>query len=362
MTDVNGAVVLTKNRNDEIALGMTLLGLIFSSILYGITLTQTYKYFLRFQRDPFFVKILVVAVFLLDTVSVIFVGHASWYYLVTSAPRRISVWSLNVELALSMAISAISETFLAVRVWKFSDHKHMLTLGLLLLALLHFVSGEVSAVQFLLLKRFAKFNSAKVPSILRLSSAALCDTGIAMSSCYFLRKRRTGFRRTDRMIDHMIIFSINSGLLTSVASIACLITYLVVPRTWVYLALCFLITRLYANTFLCSLNSRQILRTSGERDANSPIPRFRPKRIKSALSRRSDYGANIGEKTPTQIDVFVVTETISDGPPSRPDTGNLPKTPVAHGHPNFMSDSSNGSNTSLGETSSSSLSDAPHHS
>lgn len=74
---------------------------------------------------------------------------------------------------------------------------------------------KVSAIQFLLLKRFARFGSAKVsiprlttffqngvpmpcqqiPSVLRLGSAALCDTGIAISLCYFLHQKRTGYRR-----------------------------------------------------------------------------------------------------------------------------------------------------------------------
>ncbi|KAF9255516.1 hypothetical protein L218DRAFT_967236 [Marasmius fiardii PR-910] len=32
--------------------------------------------------------------------------------------------------------------------------------------------------------------------------------------------------------------------------------YLIVPRTWVYLALCFVISRLYANTFLSAYVSQ----------------------------------------------------------------------------------------------------------
>ncbi|KAF8157019.1 hypothetical protein B0H34DRAFT_481954 [Crassisporium funariophilum] len=296
-----------RTRLEEVSLGMVVLGLIFSSMLYGIMLTQTYKYFQRFRRDPPLVKLLVFAVWLLNTVSVFFVAHASWYYLVTTGPRGLSIWSLNVELALSMAMSGISETFLAARVYKLSGRKIWLTGILLMLALLHFGSGEVAAVEFLLLKRFAKFGSVKVPSIIRLSSAAVTDTAIAVSLCYFLQKKRTGFKKDDEVVNYLILFSINSGLLTSLISIASLATYLLVPRTWVYTALCFLLSRLYANTFLCSLNSRQILLSSGS-DNEKHLPkgaRFRP--------RRSTWSV-AGDKSPTQIDVFVVTETITDGP------------------------------------------------
>ncbi|KAJ4479835.1 hypothetical protein C8R41DRAFT_842898, partial [Lentinula lateritia] len=209
------------------------------------------------------------------------------------------------ELAVSMFISGIAEAFLTYRVWMLSGRQNVLTCALLCFALLHFTSGEVSAAEFLELSRFAKFGSVKVPSVLRLGSASLCDTGIAVSLCYFLQKKRTGYKRTDEIIDHLMLFSINSGLITSVASIACLITYLAIPKTWVYLTLCFLISRLYSNTFLCALNSRQILQNETN-DMDTPVlPRF-----SRGLSRGTPEKNNT-QSRPTQIDVFVVTETIT---------------------------------------------------
>ncbi|KAJ3986182.1 hypothetical protein F5890DRAFT_1505550 [Lentinula detonsa] len=102
-----------------------------------------------------------------------------------------------------------------------------------------------------------------------------------------------------------MLFSINSGLITSVASIACLITYLAIPKTWVYLTLCFLISRLYSNTFLCALNSRQILQND-DNDMDTPVlPRF-SRGLSKGISEK-----NTGRSCPTQIDVFVVTETVT---------------------------------------------------
>ncbi|KAF9041276.1 hypothetical protein BJ165DRAFT_276507 [Panaeolus papilionaceus] len=298
-----------RTRTQEVSLGMVLLGITFSSILYGIMLTQTHKYFQRFRKDPPVVKALVLAVLILNTISMFFVGHASWYYLVTNGVHAVAIWSLNVELALSMIMSAISELFLTYRVYQFSGRNYWLTIILFSLAVLHFGSGEVAAIKFLLLKDFARFASVKVPSILRLGSAAVCDTAIALSLSFFLNKKRTGFKRNDEIINYLILFSINSGLMTSMISIASLITYIVVPRLWVYTALCFLISRLYANTFLCSLNSRQILVNDEDKSPINAIPRKYRKRSKISLLNKSDP-----EKTPTQLDVYVVTETITDGP------------------------------------------------
>ncbi|KAJ3774277.1 hypothetical protein FB446DRAFT_729454 [Lentinula raphanica] len=297
--------IVFRTRAEEIALGMTLLGLFFSSVLYGLALSQLYTYYKRFPRDPLSVKILVIATAILDTVSVVLECHACWYYLVTTGPMTLAVWSLNAELAVSMFISGIAEAFMTYRVWMLSGRQNILTCVLLCFGLLHFVSGEVSAAEFLELSRFAKFGSVKVPSVLRLGSASLCDTGIAVSLCYFLQKKRTGYKRTDEIIDHLMLFSINSGLITSVASISCLITYLAIPKTWVYLTLCFLISRLYSNTFFCALNSRQILQ-NGDNDMDTPVlPRF-TRGLSKAISEK-----NTGRSRPTQIDVFVVTETLT---------------------------------------------------
>jgi len=300
-----------RTRAEEIALGMTLLGLLFSSILYGLALSQVYTYYKRFPRDSYSVKILVVATVILDTVSVIFECLACWYYLVTTGPMSWPVWSLNAELAVSMLISGIAETFMIYRVWMLSTRKTMLTCVLLTFALIHLISGEVSAAQFLELKRFAEFGSVEIPSILRLGSACVCDTGIAVSSCYFLQQKRTGYKRTDEIIDHLMVFSINSGLITSVASIACLVTYITIPKTWVYFTLCFLISRLYSNTFLCALNSRQILQ-SDNNDMDTPIlPRFSGSGIRDLrkTKRTSQKISNLSR--PTQIDICVSKETVT---------------------------------------------------
>lgn len=337
---------MVRTRQQEVPLGMVLLGVIFSSILYGVMLTQTHKYSERFKKDPVLVKTLVFAVLLLNTASVFFVGHAAWYYLVAAGPPKVSIWSLNVELALSMLMSGLSETFLAFRVYKFSGNNAWLTAILLALVILHFGSGEVAAIELLLLKKSASFASVKVPTILRLASAAVCDTAIALSLSYFLHTKRTGFKKSDERINYLILFSINSGLLLSATSIGSLITYLVVPKTWVYTALCFLLSRLYATTFLCSLNSRQILFSNdlhdNEKETRIKIKHvFRPQPSTWSV-RRSGSPDN---KTPTQI--FVVTETVTDCP-------QIMSAAKISNSPNHLKEiMENSSSSSLGRSSSS---------
>ncbi|KAK0204000.1 hypothetical protein DFS33DRAFT_852548 [Desarmillaria ectypa] len=141
----------------------------------------------------------------------------------------------------------------------------------------------VAAGQSLALHQLARFGS--VPHVIRLGSAALCDTSLAISLCYLLHQKRTSYKQTDEIVNHLMMFSISTGLLTSFASVAGLITYLVAPKTWVYLALCFLISRHKA-------------------EESPAMPQFCSRIIPRALLAR--------EKPPTQLDIFIATETISD--------------------------------------------------
>ncbi|GAV99699.1 DNA glycosylase [Lentinula edodes] len=197
----------------------------------------------------------------------------------------LAVWSLNAELAVSMFISGIAEAFMTYRVWMLSGRQNVLTCALASICWKEW-NSYIHGHNLLLL-------------------ALLCSVAFQYVATELIRKKRTGYKRTDEIIDHLMLFSINSGLITSVASIACLITYLAIPKTWVYLTLCFLISRLYSNTFLCALNSRQILQNETN-DMDTPVlPRF-----SRGLSRGTPEKNNT-QSRPTQIDVFVVTETIT---------------------------------------------------
>ncbi|KAG7446814.1 uncharacterized protein BT62DRAFT_967573 [Guyanagaster necrorhizus] len=87
--------VVHRTRSEEIALGMTLLGLLFSSILYGISLSQTYTYYKRFPKDPLSTKLMVIIMTIFNTASVVLVSHAFWYYFVTTGPFGRYIWSVD---------------------------------------------------------------------------------------------------------------------------------------------------------------------------------------------------------------------------------------------------------------------------
>ncbi|KAI6127187.1 hypothetical protein F5141DRAFT_1086268 [Pisolithus sp. B1] len=55
--------------------GSTLVGSLVSSILYGITTLQTYVYYMHNSEDASTTKFIVAAVWVLDTLHVLFICH-----------------------------------------------------------------------------------------------------------------------------------------------------------------------------------------------------------------------------------------------------------------------------------------------
>jgi hypothetical protein len=81
---------------------------------------------------------------------------------------------------------------------------------------------------------------ARLTTIVNLSrlvnvGGAVADISIAASLIYLLQGSRTGFSKSDSIINRLIMFSLNTGLLTSLDAIASLVTISVLPNTFVYI-------------------------------------------------------------------------------------------------------------------------------
>jgi len=92
----------------------------------------------------------------------------------------------------------------------------------------------------------------------------VADVLIAAALFYFLRRSRTGFKKSDTMISRLIMFTVSTGFLTSICAFASLVSILVWGQTLIYVAFYFSLGRLYSNSVLATLNARQSIRGLGE--------------------------------------------------------------------------------------------------
>ena len=115
--------------------------------------------------------------------------------------------------------------------------------------------------------------------------SAAADAVIAGVLVYLLRRSRTGYRRSERMIVRLIRFTVGTGAVTGFIAIICLIMNLVFPLTFYYIlfylmtsrrkylllgsrksvALSICITLVYMNSLLATLNARNgVLNSFGD--------------------------------------------------------------------------------------------------
>ncbi|KAK2464937.1 hypothetical protein APHAL10511_003013 [Amanita phalloides] len=242
-------------------MGAMLVGVLVSAVLHGITLVQTYYYFSLYSKDPWYLKALVVTLVVLDAAHLTFISHMIYHYLIThyydhSALQRV-VWSIVMEALCTGINGGLVQTFYAVRAWKLGN-KNWVILAILMMLVIGQVgcglAWVVIAINTETYEQLLLYNPLTI-SINAISTAA--DVLIAGTLTILLHRARTGFRRSDTMINRLILFVVNTGVLTSLCALASLISLIVSPKTLIYAAFYYCLGRLYTNSLIATLNARK---------------------------------------------------------------------------------------------------------
>ncbi|KAJ8596451.1 hypothetical protein M405DRAFT_166863 [Rhizopogon salebrosus TDB-379] len=248
--------------------GAFLIGVVISATLYGVTCVQTWYYFTRYSSDPWYIRLLVAAVLVSDSVHQALITHTVYTYLVTD----FGVYEDLTTLVWSLIVEVLFNGFTALMVqWSAVSNKSIIaTASVLSLVIGEFVLVVVYVAKAINFTTFAQLTELKPLSMSVNAVAAAGDVLIAIFLCTLLQQSRTGFRRSDTMISKLILFSINTGLLTSVCAVLSLISITVWPNTFIYIAFYFCLGRLYCNSLLATLNARKSLR-GDSRDENMSL-------------------------------------------------------------------------------------------
>ncbi|KAF8342242.1 uncharacterized protein EI90DRAFT_3032586 [Cantharellus anzutake] len=89
---------------------------------------------------------------------------------------------------------------------------------------------------------------------------AICDVTLAVSMTILLRRQRTGFQQTDNILNKLIVYSINTGTVTSVIAIVMCITFAIHGFGSDLLVLGIPLGAVYNFTMLTNLHYRAQLR------------------------------------------------------------------------------------------------------
>ncbi|KAJ7255759.1 hypothetical protein C8J57DRAFT_1655388 [Mycena rebaudengoi] len=245
-------------------LGTTEIGGAVCTFLFGIVTLQTFHYYGHFPTDSKLLKSAVALLWILELGHTISTWHVIYSVTVTfyGQPQHIKrpPHSLEMVVAFSALIYFIVQVFFAHRIRQLSG-RWTITIICWVLAFLR--AGCAFGLLGIMLHTKGieelqeKFKSLMVPA---LSLGASVDVIIAVSICYCLWTMRTsGVNETRRIVDTLVLWTIESGMATGGTSVLTIILFVLrSDLTWV--AFYLILAKLFSNSFLASLNGRQRFR------------------------------------------------------------------------------------------------------
>ncbi|KAK0449510.1 hypothetical protein EV421DRAFT_1424322 [Armillaria borealis] len=95
-------------------LGALLIGLIVSSVIYGITCAQIIRYYQRYRSDSTRLKLAVGVVWLSETASQVMMIYALYYYLIRNRTNILALVDVNWSLVVPFGTNGLAALIIQV--------------------------------------------------------------------------------------------------------------------------------------------------------------------------------------------------------------------------------------------------------
>ncbi|KAM5536906.1 hypothetical protein V8D89_009453 [Ganoderma adspersum] len=229
--------------------------------VYGITVLQAYTYFRNNGQGSPNMRYFVGLLFLLDTVSMILNVDGLYEYVVRDFGNPLLLLKIPGTLALengvTVLIGTMTQCFFAHRLWALSNRNTLLATSIVTLALCSCGPGIAISVHLYTNNGIESIGSLEIRILAGFANglSVICDIVIAAALTYYLNSRRTGFERTNSIINRLIIYAVNRGALTAICQACHMITTIALPGRFIFLPFALLDGKLYCNTLLATLNA-----------------------------------------------------------------------------------------------------------
>ncbi|KIK59133.1 hypothetical protein GYMLUDRAFT_44883 [Collybiopsis luxurians FD-317 M1] len=297
-------------------LGVLEIGILISGVLFGVVTCQVYIYHKNFPKDSLWLQIgLVDGMWLLELGHTICIFHALYFYSVTGNgnPRALAVApkSLSIAVILHGVTIVLVQGYFTYRIYRFSQKPYIVPIISILLMFAQLLAVSTLCAEAVIVA------SKSLPLYLQkwewlllttLWLRVAADLTISSSLVYFLIKQRNNaYKSTVVVVDRLIRWSIETGIITSMLGIILVIAYLTDKHNFAWLALFMVLPKVFSNTLLANMNSRASLRgiqtsvevSGGSSGYSGPTPR----------SRTLATGLNVS--VTTEMDTFDISQTNS---------------------------------------------------
>ncbi|KDQ23512.1 hypothetical protein PLEOSDRAFT_1086817 [Pleurotus ostreatus PC15] len=262
-----------------------LYGLIASCPLYGLSIAQAVFYYRTYAGDPRLIKGFIALLMVLETAHTLLIAHASNVWYLRAALAFVLPKSLLASGYVAYVVISLVQMAYMVRVYRISAGNKWIpvilylriqsSMSLLQLRSLVIVCGCGMNTTLALNVGLISIHhtSAEIFGGLQLAASVVCDVLITGSLVWYLRRGRGAFKQlsvailltsTQNLVDRLVIYSINIGLVTSMLSLVAMITWFAMPDNFIFTTFHILIGKVYVNSWLVTLNTRKTIRSTAK--------------------------------------------------------------------------------------------------
>ncbi|KAI1785523.1 hypothetical protein LXA43DRAFT_1100121 [Ganoderma leucocontextum] len=263
--------------------GVYLISVIVAAVLYGFTVLQALYYYEQFPKDKLVLKVTVGVLWALDTLTIFLDSHGAYFYLISNFTNITAldqeVWSVQAELLVTYTVVLIVQIFFILRMHHLRPHLWYIPVFFGLLAVASYASLIViftrvqqnttwskTASPDVIVRMLDSLRLYRATKSIGINSALpaanwvmgnVVDIGITVVLCWYLWSEKVGVpHRTNVMLNRIIVFLINRGAIAAWVQVLTLLTKLIFPRTFVWLAFHTILSKVYTNSMLATLNAR----------------------------------------------------------------------------------------------------------
>ncbi|KAI0734723.1 hypothetical protein BC629DRAFT_1687961 [Irpex lacteus] len=322
--------------------GAILIGGLLALCISGIVCVQCFIYWRTSPNDRLRIKILVLVVWAFDALHSALICSSLWHYFIEGYHSTVTIKGIHWTVCVTVCITGITtfsiQCFFGHRVWTLSGRKKWIPGAIAGLAFLRLLAACGVTAQMSRLHTWEKFHQVAAWSLhTGLVLSACGDVLITASLIYYLNRNRTGFPSSDFIIDNIMLYSVQTGVITSyvfshffpkallslhdtltvlyhrITVVVTFICWVAMPQNLIFLALYFVIAKMYANSLLATLNARKSLKDrSGDgsdpwRDNTIRLPPLFGGRV----LHRGHHSA-LGPETALQISVERSVHCVTD--------------------------------------------------
>ncbi|KAJ7144509.1 hypothetical protein C8R44DRAFT_865420 [Mycena epipterygia] len=299
-------------------IGAVEIGTLLSGVLFGLITSQTYVYYKTYPRDSRFTKGLVGALWIVELVHTACIFDALYMYTVRGYgdPTYLIRFPVSLDATIILHGATViigTPTLLHPPDLQIRAKTYYLTAVAIFILFVRFAAFVVSGVAATRMSALLDFmQSWKSLILFDLISCAITDVMMSAILVYHLATRRaTVYKSTLAIMDKLIMWSVETCLVTTFTTIVMMICFLTMgEKNFIWIGILLVQPKIFSNALLANLNSRASLRDAGsdlhEMTSNPSKPaRFTP-------GTGTGRGVSMSKQSETFNDKFEATTPVDD--------------------------------------------------